>query len=535
MSELRLVPAALVVWAVAIAVIVAGPVVALGIIAVAVVGCVVWREPGQAILCGGLGACSSAVAWVRCMTARGTDFGEAFTGTVAGAPKQLDSGDWFVRVNVEGYPVPVPVFTAEVPGQLVSGTPVEIAGEATESTRPGVGAVTVEGAIDVLGQPTGFAAFAAAVRDRFSTAVEAVVGEHAQGLIPGMVVGDVSLQSPEEQQAYIDTGLSHLSAVSGANCMYVAAAALLVSRLCRFGLRVQIATAGCALLVYAGLVGPEPSVLRATVSGLVGFTAVVSSTRTEPIHALCLSIIGLVLVDSDLAVNYAFALSTAATAGIVAISPLIYRALAPLGWPDIVAKVVSVAAAADLATAPIIAGMAGKVSLVAVVANVLVSPVVGAVTVLGMAAAILAQLHTALATPLLWVVQPLAGWVRTVAETGASLPSATVQARPIEAAVFYGWVLAGFIAHKPRITLTCAVLIVSVGVMGSGEGKVDVDKRNILVVDREEDIGPLPPGTTAVAVREGTQRKRPVVTQDGIPVIYPYNDQHDQPSALHRR
>lgn len=524
MSELRLVPAAAVVWVAALAVILAGPLVAAGAIAVAVVGCIVWRQPGQAILSGGLGACSAAMAWARCALAQATSFGSTLTGTVSGAPKRLDSGDWLINVNVGGYPVPVPVFTREIPERIVAGTLVEVSGTPKESTRPGIGTVTFNGNVDVLGPPTGFAAFAADVREKFGVAVDAAVGEYTQGLIPGMVIGDVSMQSSEEKQAYIDTGLSHLSAVSGANCMYVATAALLIARVCKLGLRAQIAAAGLALLIYAGLVGPEPSVLRATVSGLVGFTAVVASTRTEPIHVLSLSVIGLVLVNSDLAVNYAFALSTAATAGIVAVSPLIYRALAPLGWPDIIGKAVSVAIAADLATAPIIALMAGKVSLIAVIANVLVSPVVGAVTVLGMAAAILAQCHHSLAAPLLWVIQPLAAWIRFVAETGAHLPASTVQARPAAVAVFYGWILAGFIAEKPRITIAAAVVV---GVAMTGEESVDVDKRNAYVVEREADIGPLPPGTTVVVVREAKKHDRPVVTQEGIPVIYPYNDQHD--------
>lgn len=533
MSELRLVPAAAVVWAAALAVILAGPLAAAGVIAAAALGCIIWRQPGQAILSGGLGACSATVAWARCALAQATTFASTITGTVTGAPKQLDSGDWLVNVNVAGYPVPVPVFAKELPERIVAGTLVEVSGTPKDSTRPGIGTVTFNGDVEVIGPPTGFAAFAADVREKFGVAVDTAVGEYTQGLVPGMVIGDVSMQSSEEKQAYIDTGLSHLSAVSGANCMYVATAALLVARICRLGLRTQIAAAGLALLVYAGLVGPEPSVLRATVSGLVGFTAVVASTRAEPIHVLCLSVIGLVLVDSDLAVNYAFALSTAATAGIVAVSPLIYRALAPLGWPDIVGKAVSVAIAADLATAPIIALMAGKVSLVAVVANVVVSPVVGAVTVLGMAAAILAQFHHSLAAPLLWVISPLAAWIRLVADTGAHLPASTIQTRPATVAVFYGWILAGFIAQKPRITIAAAAVVV--GVAMTGEKPVDVDKRNAYVVEREADIGPLPPGTTVVVVREAKKHDRPVVTREGIPVIYPYNDQHDQPGPLRRR
>ncbi len=142
-----------------------------------------------------------------------------------------------------------------------------------------------------------------------------------------------------------------------------------------------------------------------------------------------------------------------------------------------------------------------------------------------MAAAILAQFHHSLAAPLLWVIQPLAAWIRFVADTGAHFPASTIQARPATVAVVYGWILAGFIAEKPRITIAAAAVVV--GVAMTGEKSVDVDKRNAYVVEREADIGPLPPGTTVVVVREAVKHDRPVVTQEGIPVIYPYNDQHD--------
>ena len=451
MRELRLVPAAVCVWAAAIAVIVAGPLTALVMVVCATGALVLVREAGQAIFTGGVGACSAALTWWRVALAQANAPGSSTIGTVSGMPRELASGSWLVRVQVDGYPVPVPVFAEAVPENLVAGTSVAVHGQVKEATRPGVGDVAISGDLTVLGPPEGFAAFAAGVRERFAEAVAAHVPPHSQGIIPGMVLGDVSFQTPAEQQAYIDTGLSHLSAVSGANCMYVATAALIAARVARCGLRIQLLAAGLALLVYAGLIGPEPSVLRATVSGMVGLVAVISSSRAEPMHALGLSVIGLILVDSNLAVDYAFALSVAATASIVAISPLIYQALAHTGWPDIFLRVAAVAIAADLATAPLIAAMTGRVPIASVLANIAVAPVTGVVTVLGMIAAILAQLNHVLAAPLLWCVAPIAGWVRTVAETVSSMPRATVEVAPSIVVVCYGWIFAGFIALRGRI------------------------------------------------------------------------------------
>lgn len=528
MSELRLVPAAAAVWAVTLTVILAGPIAGAGLIAVAALVLLFLREPGQATLVSGVGVCALALTWERVTRAESTVFGRSIVGTVSGSPRELASGTWLVRLQVPEYPAMVPVFADALPAGTAAGALVEATGRVAEASRPGIGAVAVSGQLEVLGPPQGFAAFALGVRERFAAVVVEVVGERAQGLIPGMVLGDTTLQSQEEQQAYVETGLSHLSAVSGANCMYVATAAMLIARAVRLGLRGQLAAAGAALLLYAAMIGPEPSVLRASVSGLVGLVAVVSSTRAEPLHALCLSVIGLVLVDSDLAADYAFALSVAATAAIVAVSPLFYRALAPTGWPDILVRALSVAIAADLATAPIIAGMVGEVSLVAVAANVFVGPVTGIVTVLGLAAAVLAQISPFLAVPVLWLVEPLAAWVRVVAEVGARLPGATVTAAPLTVVVMYGWVAAGFIAGRPRLTLACAgagILVVTAAGGGWGSA-VDPGALRAHVVNAEAEIDPVPPGTQLVVVLDpaGKPHTRPVVTRDGVPVIYPARD-----------
>ncbi|MCG7274855.1 ComEC/Rec2 family competence protein [Corynebacterium afermentans] len=520
MSELRLVPAALAVWAAAACCILFGVWAALLVAGVLAVCCLAGREPGQAVLTAGLGAAGALTAAVR---TRASAPASEFAGTISGTPKQTDTGAYLVRVRVPGKPSTTPVFADELPDGAVAGAQVVSRGVSKESGVPGVNPFLLDGHVEVLGPPEGLAAFAHHVRSTFAAAVEAQVGEGARGLIPGMVLGDVSLQPATEQQMYIDTGLSHLSAVSGANIAIVATFATVAAAAIGAGLRGRIAASAVALLVYAALVGPEPSVLRASVSGLVGLVAVLASRQAEPIHALCLSVVGLVLVDSDLAVHYGFALSVAATAGIVALYPLLYRALAVTVWPDILVRALAVAVAADLATMPIVALMAGRVSLVSVGANVLVAPVVGPVTVLGLVAAVCSLLPGGLEVPVLWCVEPLAWWVHTVARVGAGLPSATVSATPLTALVAYGWVVAGFLAGRPRATVCAAAACVIVAAaMNQPAAPVDYTGLRAYVVDTAEEAEPVPQWAQLVVVLEsGPPKKRPVATRDGIPVIFP--------------
>lgn len=301
MSELRLVPGAVAVWAVTILLLLNGPV----FLAVAglLAGCVVlaWcRQAGQAVFVGTLGAAALGLTSWRQHAAAAWAPPARLTGTVSGAPVELESRGHLVRVDAPGHPTPLPVFT-DLGGQEVqAGSRVVVEATWSAAGRPGVGVRVGDGELHVVDGPAGMDRFAAMVRAALGAAVDETVGESSRGLVPGMVLGDVSAQTPAERQLYIETGLSHLSAVSGANVAIVTTAAVVVCRLFTLGPRVQVAAATVALLGFVGLVGTEPSVLRASVTGLVGLLAVLGSTRMEPVHGLGLAVIGLLLWDPDL-------------------------------------------------------------------------------------------------------------------------------------------------------------------------------------------------------------------------------------------
>lgn len=520
-------PTALCVWVATIVAVAVAPWAGFVVVAAAVVLCGCARATGQALLVGASGAAAVVVAWVRVAVARAGTLRLPVEATVTAAPKELASGGVLVRVRTRAGGAELPVFVrGDVPDGVVSGATVRVDGTVSESSRAGVNPWTVNGEIDLVAAPMGASGWAQHVRATFADAVRDHVGEHSQGLIPGMVLGDTSMQGASEQQAYIATGLSHLSAVSGANVAIVTTFAVMVAAALRIGLYGRLVAAGAALAVFVLLVGPEPSVLRASVMGLVGLVAVVASSQTEVIHALCLAVIALIFFDTDLALHYGFALSVAATAGIVVLFPLFYRALAPTALPDIFVRAVAVAIAADVATMPLVAAMAGQVSLVSVGANVLVAPVTPAVTVLGLCAVVLAVLPGGLEAVLLWVISPLTWWVHTVAEHGAALPAATVAANPVTVLIGYGWVVAVLLLVPWRgrtfaLSLAC-VVAASVCIAWPRGTVMDPATLRSHVVATKEDIFPVPPGTELVVVLEdGSALKRPAATPDGIPVIFP--------------
>ncbi|WP_405105363.1 ComEC/Rec2 family competence protein [Micromonospora sp. NBC_01405] len=246
------------------------------------------------------------------------------------------------------------------------------------------------------------------------------------GLLPGLVVGDTSRLPSAVEEDFRDTGMTHLNAVSGSNVAIVVGAVLLLARWSRAGPRVAAGLCALALVGFVILVRPSPSVVRAATMGAIGLAALAVGRPRAALPALAAAVAGLVLLDPDLAGDPGFALSVLATAGLLLLAPGWRDGLRRRGVPPGLAEALAVPAAAQVACGPVVAGISGTVSLVAVPANLLVVPAIAPATVLGVAAAVLSPAWPAGAEFAAWLASWPAWWLVTVARYGARLPAGAV-------------------------------------------------------------------------------------------------------------
>jgi len=246
-----------------------------------------------------------------------------------------------------------------------------------------------------------------------------------RALVPALVDGDVTEVPRDVSADFKTTGLTHLLAVSGTNLTLVVGFLLVVARWCRVRGRGLYAVGALGIAGFVLLARTEPSVLRAAVMGAIGLVAMGHDGRHRGLRGLGGATVGLLLVDPGLARSAGFALSVLATAGILLLGPPWRDALSR--WlPRWLAEAIAVPAAAQLACTPVIAVISGKVSLVAVVANLLAEPAVGPATVLGLLGGLLhllwAPLGPLAGVPAAWSVS----WIVAVAHRCARLPTAQV-------------------------------------------------------------------------------------------------------------
>lgn len=379
---------------------------------------------------------------VRAAAAAGAHIG--VTGTITDDPRVLTTS------FADQVMVPVTASRVEIGGEVTTlsarllvfapvsgwehvrlGSTVRFRARAALPDRPGlVHAVTrATGSPETVEPPPAALGWADRVRGALAAASARALPDDAGGLLPGIVVGDRSGLTAEVEDSFTAAGMSHLTAVSGANFTFLVGAVVLLAHAATLGPRTTTVLAGVMLVAFVVVARPSPSVLRAAVMGAIGLLAVLTGRRRHAMPALCTAIVLLLGLDPALAVNYGFALSATATTALVVVAPMLSAALAARS--DVVRRrpvvdAIAVATAAHLVTAPVVAAMAGTFSTVAIAANVLAAPVVGPVTVVGAIAAVVAVVSVPAGAVVAGVAALPLWWLVTVADRAASIPNAVV-------------------------------------------------------------------------------------------------------------
>ena len=324
-----------------------------------------------------------------------------------------------IQIDGRTYQLHIPVrliatdrkITKLLPGQKVSAT-VQIA----RSKEPRVAALLLANRdVTVVNKPSPWAAGLGKVR----LGLRAASGNGDAGsLIPGMVLGDTSLQTENFRGDMRRSGLTHLVAVSGANFAIVSAFILWCAQFLFRTMRFRIIATAFALTAFIALVRPSPSVLRAAAMAAVLLIAYATKRGSDSLPALGFAIVAVVIGDPWQGRDPGFALSVLATAGLLLFAPLIVNYLAR--WlPNFAAQAIAPPIAAMVFCAPVIVAIAGYLSPMSILANLLAAPAVAPITVVGFIAALISPLLPQVSVFLVTCVKPLAWWIASVADWAA--------------------------------------------------------------------------------------------------------------------
>lgn len=311
-------------------------------------------------------------------------------------------------------------------GRLIPGQMVRTTGKlkAAEAGRPEAGVLAASSAPVALSAAPDWQQAARDLRGRYVSAA-AFLAADPRGLLPGMVTGDTSALDEGLNTAMRAVGMTHLTAVSGANCSLVLGALLLVARSLRLPRLPAAALALAGLALFVVLVGPDPSVLRAALMGSIALASLAGGRSGRGLSFLCLAVICLLLLDPGLGSSYGFLLSVLATLGIIVLGQRMVH-WTPTLVPRWVAAAFAVPLSAQLLCGPVIVLLQPQFSTYSLLANVVASPLVAPVTLLGTAAVPLVFLAPWAATALIAVAGTFSAGVAGTARFMAALPGGSL-------------------------------------------------------------------------------------------------------------
>lgn len=211
------------------------------------------------------------------------------------------------------------------------------------------------------------------VRDTFNAATRQALTEPAASLGIGILVGQKTALPTDFTDALKIAGLTHIVVASGYNLtILVRFSRRLFSKISRY----QAAIWGIALILgFMAITGWSASMTRAGLVAGLSLLAWYYGRKTHPVTLLLFAAAVTAMVYPPYAWNDAgWALSFAAFAGVIILAPLLHAYFYADKKPGAVGQVILETFAAQVATLPIMLGVFGQLSIVALLSNMMILP-----------------------------------------------------------------------------------------------------------------------------------------------------------------
>lgn len=259
----------------------------------------------------------------------------------------------------------------------------------------------------------------------FMRALESLVPEPEAGLGEGLLLGAKRALGSELEAVFRATGIIHIVVLSGYNIMLVVAFVMYCLAHV-MGIRARAVFGVCAIAAFAILVGLSATVLRASVmAGLLLYAQATGRTYAV-MRALMVAGCAMLCVNPYLlAFDTGFQLSFLATMGLVLLAPHIEARLSFVPLVANVREFLTATLATQVFVLPLLLYQVGEFSVVSVVVNVLVLPMVPVAMLLTFAAGMLGLVSATLALPLAVLAQLSLAYIIAIAEVFAMLPFAS--------------------------------------------------------------------------------------------------------------
>jgi len=262
------------------------------------------------------------------------------------------------------------------------------------------------------------------IRTRAGRSIDKTFADDAP-LARALLIADQRQIPTEMRDRYASAGLVHMLSISGLHVAVIAAAMELLFQVARMSRRVALLGAFVATGLYVAMIGAPPPALRSAAMLGVAMISRLAQRPTSPWAAWAVGAF-IPLVAPRTVVDVGYQLSVLGMCALVAAGSLWRRHLSTLtGWRGRIGRELVTSLVACLVTAPLVAWVFGRVSLIAPVSNLIAAPLITLAQPVLFLALVLAPVGWA-ARFVAQAVHPLLFAFDWIAWAAASVPGAAI-------------------------------------------------------------------------------------------------------------
>jgi competence protein ComEC len=293
--------------------------------------------------------------------------------------------------------------------------------------KDGIGYVMFNPQITSREQKTGgyLNRFLISIKTWFSVNLQKELKSPQSGLAAGILIGSKQMLGKELLEDFRIAGLIHLVVLSGYNVTIIADAIkrifsglpIIYSKICSI----------VFIVCFAILTGASATTVRASIMAIIGVLAFGSGRKYEVNRALWVA--GFLMVIQNpkiLAGDPGFQLSFLATLGLIHVSPIISKRLSFITNKFQIREIISTTISTQLTVFPLLIKMTGEISVIAVLTNILVLPLMPMAMLLSAITGLFSFLNP-ITKPISFVAYLILSFIIFVAEFFSGLSFAVVK------------------------------------------------------------------------------------------------------------
>jgi len=289
------------------------------------------------------------------------------------------------------------------------------------------------------------------LRKRIVDSVYLSLPKEQAGLMSGMLIGYTEGMGERTEEVFSNAGLSHLTAVSGMNVAFIAFPLVFLFKKLGLGQKISNILIILVLILFIFITGFSPSVSRAVIMAIVLLIGQLITRETDVYTSIAFAAILLLVSNPFTIFDIGFQLSFGATLSLILFYKNISEKLNFRYLPGIIKNVLAATLAAQIGVIPISALYFNKISLISLLSNLFVVPIVEVITIIGMIMVVVCQLSPFVSEMIGLVNTAFLSFILMVAKLSSQIPYAVVKiATPsLPTIISYYFIVVFFFWYKP--------------------------------------------------------------------------------------